>query len=36
MHFRKVKDSIAHKDKIHTNLNDDDMRDKMMQGTLNR
>ena len=28
IHFSKVKYSIAYKDKIHTNLNDDDMRDK--------
>ena len=36
MHFSKVKDSIACKDKIHTNLTDDDVRKKIMQGTLNR
>ena len=30
MHFSKVKDSIARRDKFHTNLNDDEMRDKMM------
>ena len=36
MNFSKVKDSKAYKDKIHTNLNDDEMRDKIMQGTLDR
>ena len=36
MHFSKVKDSIAHEDKIHTHLNDDNMRDKTIQGALNK
>ena len=36
MHFSKVKESKACKDKTHTNLNDDEMRDKIMQGTLDR
>ena len=30
MNFSKVKDSIVCQDKIHTNLNDDDVRDKIM------
>ena len=36
MHFDKVKDAIAHEDTINTNLNDDNMRDKIIQVTLNR
>ena len=31
-----MKDSIAHEDKIHANLNDDNMKEKIVQGTLNR
>ena len=34
MNFSKVKESKAHKDKIHNNLNGDEIRDKIMQGTL--
>ena len=36
MNFGKVKDSKACKDKIHINLNDDEMIDKIIQGTQDR
>ena len=32
MRFSKVKESKAYKDKIYTNLNDDEIREKTMQG----
>ena len=35
-HFIKVKESAVHKDKMHGNIVDDDVRDKILSGELNR
>ena len=35
-HFSKVKDSEVHKDKMHENIIEDNIRDKILSGELNR